>query len=138
MLERLTMPNVLLNVPEGRGGGDNDDGDVPEAKFYSGDWSRLIALLGESRYDLILTSETIYSLGSQDSLLALLSKCLRPEGRVLLAAKTHYFGVGGGLRQFEERLEAHAGRWEFKTVWRTEQGVKREILEITKKKKNDA
>ncbi len=132
VLERLTMPNVLLNAPEG---GDGDA--VPETRFFSGDWSRLGAadgLLEEGAYDLILTSETIYSLDSQQALLTVLSRCLKEGGKVLLAAKTHYFGVGGGLRQFEEKLRGDGG-WEYRTVLKVEDGVKREIIEIQRRKK---
>ena len=48
-------------------------------------------------YDVILTSETIYSLDSQPKLLAVLKQLSRQEtGVVYVAAKLFYCGVGGG------------------------------------------
>lgn len=144
VIERLTIPNVLLNAPEGgvdgaeeEGGG---EGTIPETRFFSGDWSDLAPpaspdggegplRLRRGYYDLILTSETIYSLDSQPGLLSVLDGCLADGGEVLLAAKTHYFGVGGGLRQFEEALD-RTGKWEYRTVKNYQEGVRREILSI--------
>ncbi len=58
-------------------------------------------------YDLILTSETVYSPASMHSLVALLEASMaRPHGIALVAAKTYYFGVGGGTRDFEALLQA--------------------------------
>ena len=31
-------------------------------------------------------------------------QCLKPDGAALVAAKTHYFGVGGGVQVFKEQL----------------------------------
>ena len=77
------------------------------------------------QYDVILTSETIYSTANLHKLLALIRACLRPSGigyyvtpweitvlshqmslYRLVAAKTYYFGVGGGTRQLEEAVHA--------------------------------
>lgn len=63
--------------------------------------------ISEGGYDIILTAETIYSIGSMQKLYQLIKKCLRPPyGVVYLAAKRHYFGVGGGTRQFKSLVEA--------------------------------
>ena len=120
VVDRLAVPNALNNAPSSA-----------ELKFYSGDWGSLNDHLS-TQYDLILTSETIYNVSNQKKLLAVFEKCLKSDGRVLLAAKTCYFGVGGGLRQFEKVLE-ESGKWEYKTVRKIDQGVKREILELTRK-----
>ena len=48
--------------------------------------------------------------------------------KVLVAAKTVYFGVGGGVRQFEEVVRKEGLNVE--TVMSYEEGVKREILKI--------
>jgi hypothetical protein len=67
-----------------------------------------------------------------------LSRCLKPTtGRVLVAAKVHYFGVGGGLRQFED-LAKECGTWEVETAEKIEAGVKREILQMKKIKRKEA
>ncbi len=134
VVERLTIPNVLLNAPET----EEDGGTTPVTRFISGDWADLFSegdeksLLKPQRYDLILTSETIYSLDSQPKLLSLLDHCLSEGGRVLLAAKVHYFGVGGGLRQFEGVVE-ETGKWRVRSVKTKDEGVKREVIELRKK-----
>ncbi|GJP38943.1 hypothetical protein CLOM_g23350 [Closterium sp. NIES-68] len=57
-------------------------------------------------YDVILTAETVYSPHSMDKLLALVNKCLRrPHGVLYVAGKKHYFGVGGGTRQFKSLVD---------------------------------
>ncbi|GLJ22053.1 hypothetical protein SUGI_0413250 [Cryptomeria japonica] len=59
----------------------------------------------EGGYDIILMSETVYSLVSMRNLYSLMKKCLRPPyGVVYLAAKKLYFG-GGGTRQFRSLVE---------------------------------
>lgn len=56
----------------------------------------------EGGYDIILMSETIYALLSLPKLYNLIMKCLRPRyGVVYLASKKHYYGLGGGTRQFK-------------------------------------
>ncbi|XP_024517666.1 histidine protein methyltransferase 1 homolog isoform X1 [Selaginella moellendorffii] len=60
----------------------------------------------EDGYDIILMSDTIYSSSSLSKLYTLLKKCLRPYyGVVYVAAKKHYFGRGGGSRQFKNMVE---------------------------------
>ncbi|BBN00080.1 hypothetical protein MPTK1_1g26230 [Marchantia polymorpha subsp. ruderalis] len=60
----------------------------------------------EGGYDIILMSETVYSLVSLPKLYDLIKKCLKPPYGVLyVAAKKHYFGVGGGTRQFKYLVE---------------------------------
>ena len=115
------MPNLLLNVP---------DGEAPaEARFFSGDWGELLEVLPSESYDFVVTSETIYDLASQPDLMTLIDKCLKKDGKAFIAAKIHYFGVGGGLRQFEQEL-IKTNKWSVKTVKTIETGVKREILQL--------
>ena len=131
VIDRLTIPNVLLNAPteeEGSSGG----GVRPECRFFSGDWKSLEEILPLSKYDLILTSETIYNLENQGTLLSLFQKCLKEGGSVLLAAKIHYFGVGGGLRQFED--VAANSSWTTENVAKIDSEVKREIIRLTRTK----
>ncbi|XP_030831802.1 histidine protein methyltransferase 1 homolog [Strongylocentrotus purpuratus] len=123
VLELLTIPNVQLNtIPE-----------VYKEKchFLAGDWSLVQDLLMQegTRYDVILTSETIYSLDSQPRLYNIIRSLLKPNGKVFLAAKTHYFGVGGGTRQFEDFVR-EKGEFEIESIKVISQGVRREILEM--------
>ena len=101
-------------------------------QFISGPWSRLSDHLSGETFDLILTSETIYSEASYGQLIDVIDKSLSADGLVWLAAKVHYFGVGGGLRTFEASLEK-SGKFAYRTVCKTDGGVKREILEIRRK-----
>ena len=48
---------------------------------------------------------------------------------MLVAAKTVYFGVGGGLRQFEGMLTQKG--LNFTTVKTFDEGVNREIVSVT-------
>ncbi|KFB39817.1 AGAP009532-PA-like protein [Anopheles sinensis] len=129
VLEKTTMINYDLNCRSE----DKNESDVPVAavKFFSGDWGSFTENFDE-KYDLILTSETIYSTQNYGKLLQLFDRKLEPDGIVYLAAKTYYFGVGGGVRLFEDAL-ATDGRFQCQTVWKCDIGVKREILKITRK-----
>ncbi len=124
VIDFVTMPNFKVNNVLNRG------------RFYSGDWSDFLALKqsenSSKQYDLILTSETIYNEENYAKLLAIFECLLAESGKVLLAAKTHYFGVGGGIRRFESVLQ-DSNKWCFKTVFAHDDGVKREIIEITRK-----
>eukprot|EP00252_Welwitschia_mirabilis_P021900 TRINITY_DN5751_c0_g1_i1.p1 TRINITY_DN5751_c0_g1~~TRINITY_DN5751_c0_g1_i1.p1 ORF type:complete len:367 (+),score=74.55 TRINITY_DN5751_c0_g1_i1:106-1206(+) len=57
-------------------------------------------------YDIILMAETVYSIDSLPTLYGLIKKCLRKDGVLYLAAKRHYFGVGGGTQQFKKLIDA--------------------------------
>lgn len=131
VIDRLTIPNVLLNAPK-EGEGSTEDGVRPECRFFSGDWRSLEEILPSSKYDLILTSETIYNLENQETLLSLFQKCLKEGGSVLVAAKVHYFGVGGGVRQFED--VAAKSSWTTENVAKIDGGVLREINRLTRSK----
>ena len=120
----ITIPSVIANLRHGREGGKteprSDLGDhilVPEwsaddhsrVRFFFGDWAQFATMhrrAGESPYDVILTSETIYSLESQPKLLRALKQLVAPKrGSVIVAAKSHYFGVGGSVCAFKELVE---------------------------------
>ncbi|KAM0854081.1 hypothetical protein ACQ4PT_050648 [Festuca glaucescens] len=116
VLRCLTIPNVKANLFKESSQGICTSQSVG---FYAGDWSEIDKLLlcgdavhdkttnhhteneGSSGYDIILMAETVYALDSLPSLYRLIKKCLRyPGGVVYMAGKKHYFGVGGGTRQF--------------------------------------
>lgn len=128
VIDYLTIPNVLFNVPNSPG-----DEEAPETRFFSGDWESFTILLStklKRSYDVILTSETIYNLENQSKLINLFDNTLKSNGVIYLASKIHYFGVGGGLRQFESLLK---DKWNFETVKTFDVGVSREILKINRK-----
>lgn len=125
-MEISTIPNILLNIEE-----DDREEQIKKCKFYSGDWGSFDTLLEESdNFDVILTAETIYNEKNYNKLLSLIRKRLNKNGIVLVGAKTYYFGVGGGTRQFENILK----NFDLKSdvVWKTNIGIQREILKINK------
>jgi len=58
-----------------------------------------------STYDLVLSSEGIYSPVSLPQFTSVLVTCLR--GHALVASKKIYFGVGGGINDFFNELAKH-------------------------------
>ena len=119
VIDHITIPNVIMN---------NNRSVV---RFFSGDWSDFTAKQENFKYDLILTSETIYEAKNHAKLLSVFDHLLAENGTVLLAAKIHYFGVGGSLRQFESLLKH---KWTFRTVFENNDSVTREIVEIRRNK----
>ena len=131
----ITMPTVLLNTEHSQSG--SATGLVSKCRFFSGDWNEFAALASTSSrceqapYDIILTSETIYSTSSQPKLLTALKLLLRPEtGIAFVAAKSHYFGVGGSVQQFLELVETD-GYFEVFTCWTIDSSVPRKILRLS-------
>lgn len=107
--------------------------DTNKCKFYSGDWASFNNKLPDKElFDIILTSETIYNTNNYDKLIDLFLKRLSPSGEVYVAAKTCYFGVGGGTRQFESAIMKN-GQFESNVCWKSSGGILREILKVTKK-----
>ncbi|NWV10843.1 MET18 methyltransferase, partial [Ptilonorhynchus violaceus] len=153
VIDEITLPNVVANcINEGSGMGSRKDrkaskppskrpkkaegsSDVlNKCRFFSGEWSEVSQLLLSSnklfsKYDIILTSETIYNPDYYRALHDTLAQLLDKNGRVYLASKVHYFGVGGGIYLFEKFIEE-------KNVFRTsmvktiDQGLQRCIMEI--------
>lgn len=101
-------------------------------RFYSGDWASFNEKLESHVYDIILTAETIYNVSNYDKLITLFKQRISDNGAIYVAAKTCYFGVGGGVRQFETAV-TDAGLVS-EVVWKNNSGIQREILKISKKR----
>ena len=134
VIDYVTIPSVLLNV---KPNSDNLISSVTSycnnCKFYSGDWSSLTAVLPSRSYDIILTSETIYSLSSQPKLLTALKCLLRPQvGVAYVAAKSFYFGVGGSVSSFVELLRED-GYFHVEKCHVVDYEISREILMLKPK-----
>ncbi|CAF0997611.1 unnamed protein product [Adineta ricciae] len=100
-------------------------------RMFFGDWGDLLNIIPAHYYDVILTSETIYNTGNYAKLVELLNHALTSNGVIYLAAKVYYFGVQGGVRQFEEFI-AKTGLFKTRVVRVIDANVKREILEMTR------
>ncbi|CAH1396750.1 unnamed protein product [Nezara viridula] len=115
VIKHLTIPNILLNFSE-----------IPKVRFWYGDWG---GFKQACFYDVILTSETIYQPKAYLKLHELFKNCLKPNGIIILAAKSYYFGVGGSLGEFLSFIE-NEKIFTHKNVWYSNEGIKREIVEL--------
>lgn len=117
VLKCLTLPNVNANLPSGTSVSDNC-----EIRYFAGDWGEVDRILPHAHpdsndvtssgnnpktgYDVILMAETVYSISALQNLYNLIKKCVsHPHGVIYMSAKKHYFGVGGGSRQFLSIVE---------------------------------
>lgn len=105
-------------------------------ELVSGAWSPKFVsiveneLLNGSKADLVLASETIYSLETIPIFTNTTLDLLNKNGTALVAAKNAYFGVGGGLLEFETELKKHSGISYGVVSSTTGKGVARSIVEI--------
>ncbi|KFP21337.1 Histidine protein methyltransferase 1, partial [Egretta garzetta] len=154
VIDEITLPNTVANcLNKGStmgSGGDRKTSKPPskrpkkaeclsdaltKCRFFSGEWSEVSQLLLSSnkpfsKYDMILTSETIYNPDYYSALHDTLARLLDKNGRVYLASKAHYFGVGGGIYLFEKFI---VERNVFKTsiVKVIDKGLHRCIMEMS-------
>lgn len=96
VIESVTLPNLALN---GFGGD-------ARVRCFSGDWDSFEApeACDLPGFDVILTAETVYSPAAAHKLARCISRILaKSNGSVAwVAAKSYYFGVGGGTMAFTE------------------------------------
>ena len=128
VLQCLTIPNLYLNTSAHP----QLAGVLPRCRFYSGDWTDVTQLMIANQdvaFDVILTAETIYCTGQQPVLLQAIKDLLspRPSSLVLVAAKTHYFGVGGSMQTFRELVE-NDGCLDIVSVKTIDSSLPRQIL----------
>ncbi|XP_058807649.1 histidine protein methyltransferase 1 homolog isoform X2 [Phymastichus coffea] len=129
VIESVTIPNVILNCK-------NDDFIKKKCEFYCGDWQSFTDIETSNdekqKYDFIFTSETIYNPKNYLKLYKVFKEKLKTNGIGFVAGKTYYFGIGGGMRQFEE-LVLREGFFDIKIVWKSSEGLQREILKLERK-----
>lgn len=123
-------------------------------RFLSGPWEAFNLDLVGGRYDIVLTSETIYRNDSLPALLNLMEAACgaaptldnetsglhisvrspASSSLCLVAAKVLYFGVGGGVSDFINAVEgtdkAERKRGTVETVWERNSGVGRRIMRV--------
>eukprot|EP00118_Oscarella_pearsei_P012501 m.92598 g.92598 ORF g.92598 m.92598 type:complete len:290 (+) comp36746_c0_seq3:34-903(+) len=129
VIQHITIPNVMINLQQG------DDKVTESCKFYAGDWHHINDLFTSDkreRYDLILTSETIYNPETYPILIQLFRDQLKQSGTVYVAAKTNYFGVGGSTQLFTETL-LKSGKFFMESHQVTSEGLSREIIQVQRK-----
>ena len=129
VIEYYTLPNIMVNT-NGKLSHQELEGRV---SLIHGDWDQVVTSKELDKFDTIVSSETIYSPDNYPKLTRLIKRCLKPDGKVLIAAKSHYFGVGGGTGSFKSYLEANRGEIGLKhsIVSTINSGVTREILMLT-------
>lgn len=140
VIEYVTIPNVLVNLAQQQKQNQSEraSSDLLETarkccRFFSGDWGSVVDFINpgqvnEMMYDVILTSETIYAVESHVKLYNVIKRHLKkPDGIAYVAAKTHYFGVGGGTRSFEKLVKMD-GVFDVSVGKVYTDGVQREIL----------
>ncbi|CAK9827458.1 Histidine protein methyltransferase 1 homolog [Anthophora retusa] len=131
VITTVTVPNVLLNF-------EDRENTLKRCEFFCGDWESFTKLHTSSdgneltKYDLIFTSETIYNPNNHKKLYEVFKQRLKQDGIGLIAGKSYYFGVGGGMRQFQNFIEAD-GIFDVNVTWKSREGLQREILKITRK-----
>lgn len=131
-----------------------------ELRFFSGSWATFDLRAAGGKYDIVMTSETIYRVESLPSLLDIMwlactggfrsleditrdlnitsSRSTNREDDYLcvVAAKLVYFGVGGGVSEFIDAVEnAQSSRCSrccgaVDTIWKNHAGIKRVIMKV--------
>ncbi|XP_018415417.1 PREDICTED: histidine protein methyltransferase 1 homolog [Nanorana parkeri] len=148
VIEEITIPNALVNCDSGDGTGnvteepnkkrvkksETSAGLLDKCRFFSGDWSHLTLLMQNQtpslKYDIILTSETIYNPDYYSALHDLFQHLLADSGTVYLASKSHYFGVGGGVLLFETFVKRH-NLFHINTLKTHDDGLQRMLLSLS-------
>lgn len=137
MLREVTLFNVAKNCP----------GRLGDVRVFAGDWADVAALLRREHlcYDVVLGSDTVYSVASLAPLLAVTAAALDPaapardgaEGHLLrgsstafFTGRTYYFGVGGGTRDLCRLVESAHPELCWQRAEHFAQGVERETVAI--------
>ena len=120
VLQQLTIPNVAAAAADYASMGNDAGAATPlanpdageemmsRARFFSGDWCGLLSdhSPANAKYDLILTSDTLYNETCVRDLAHLIPELLTDTGVAYIASKRHYFGVGGGTADFHRQSAA--------------------------------
>lgn len=131
VLQSVTVPNVILNVAKSDSLGKIDIDHLNGiSSFFSGDWGLLSeALTVNGKFDLVISSDTVYQKNHHAKLLQLLKDTLSNTGVALFSGKTIY-GAGGGIDQFKEFVQRD-GTFSVKVV--KEQQVARDGVDNVRK-----
>uniref|UniRef100_A0A0B6ZSC3 protein-histidine N-methyltransferase n=2 Tax=Arion vulgaris TaxID=1028688 RepID=A0A0B6ZSC3_9EUPU len=124
VLKLITHANVISNQME-----PNVSSSL--FRYFAGDWSSFSILAKEKnlKYDVILTAETIYNADNYCKLHDVFKAVLTDDGKIFLAAKTYYFGVGGSVDAFIEYVRKE-NCFSIDIVHTYSKGVQRKILQL--------
>lgn len=152
VLRTCTAANVAANFKEENGSATAKKRGGKEAsffRFFAGDWSNLrgaleaagvlssspsSSSLSPSGFDLILAAEVTYNPDSYAPLAGAIADLLAPppaKSAALVAAKRHYFGVGGNVEGFA-RSATEGGRLRVEKVAVVEGPLPRDVLLLTR------
>ena len=128
VIKYFTAVNVHLNHS-------NDSEDISRFNYMFGDWSAIADDIRSYglKFDLILSSETLYNCDNYEKLVKVIKSSLSTNGSVYIASKSHYFGVGGGTYSFMDYLQ-NDGYFESDICHEIEAPLIRQILKINRKK----
>ncbi|MCP9259500.1 Golgin subfamily A member 4 [Dirofilaria immitis] len=105
---------------------------LENCRFYGCDWTTLQQKMNGQKFDVVLTSETIYNEENYGILHDLFDVVLPPDGLILLAAKMFYFGIGGNIPSFLEYVKTRS-IFDTYICWSSESDVPRKIIQLTRK-----
>lgn len=105
---------------------------IEKCDFYAGDWSDFQKHLDGRRFDIILSSETIYNEQLYECFHNLLDAALEPNGLILIAAKLYYFGVGGNVPSFIDFVKSK-GKFNSLILWTSDTTVPRKVIQLTRR-----
>jgi hypothetical protein len=83
----------------------------------------------ETKFDIIISSETIYNEKYYEKLHFALKEAAKEKSIIYLAAKSHYFGCGGsvfGWIQFVKKINY----FKFEIIWTSDTELKRNIIKM--------
>jgi hypothetical protein len=88
-------------------------------------------ILSGSKFDIIVSADTIYNLNNYESFYKVLKEKLNKPGICFICSKKYYFGVGGGTSQFMDFVNTK-GDFEVNVVKEFNDGMSniRQIIEI--------
>ncbi|KAI1295553.1 Histidine protein methyltransferase 1 -like protein [Halotydeus destructor] len=134
VLRLFTIVNIFINAKAIDGGSDVKALITERCRFASGDWEDLVSLEAfvNCKCDVIFSAETIYSESNYHKITELFKKLLKQQGAAYVAGKTYYFGVGGGMRSFEDHINEQ-GTLKIVETKIIDAPVLREILTIKSK-----
>ena len=146
MLQLVTLPNLFINWYLVSHEVKNSEGEIEinldllnkfkhdlknyniNLQFSYGAWRSLNM---NDKYDLILSSETIYQSSSLQSLVNLIKSISNTNTEVLISCKSVYFGVGGGVHQFINVIEnVNSGKCQIIWASNDNSGVIRNIIKV--------